>query len=67
MAEPPRGRGWTPSTMAHRGPLRAGPKRAPCCGRRCLFTATWGAALRRPKSLCRSAVAHSTAPIWGRL
>eukprot|EP00969_Alexandrium_andersonii_P293341 12965651-Alexandrium_andersonii.AAC.1 len=29
--------------------------------------ATWGAAKRHPQSLCQSALAHSAAPVWGRL
>eukprot|EP00969_Alexandrium_andersonii_P016696 731638-Alexandrium_andersonii.AAC.1 len=37
-----------PSTEAHWGPLRAGPKQAPCYERRCLFTTTLGAAEPRP-------------------
>eukprot|EP00969_Alexandrium_andersonii_P248844 10997309-Alexandrium_andersonii.AAC.1 len=44
-------------------PLRASSRRAPCHGRICVLTATLGAAKRRPKLPCQSALAHSTAPV----
>eukprot|EP00969_Alexandrium_andersonii_P030253 1319487-Alexandrium_andersonii.AAC.1 len=62
MAESPRGRAQTPHQRLTRGPLGAAAKWAPYCGRRCCYTATWGAAKRRPTSLCQSALAHSTLP-----
>eukprot|EP00969_Alexandrium_andersonii_P196804 8694480-Alexandrium_andersonii.AAC.1 len=34
-------------------------------GEDCFYTAIWGAAKRRHKSLCQSALAHSVAPVWG--
>eukprot|EP00969_Alexandrium_andersonii_P263382 11641266-Alexandrium_andersonii.AAC.1 len=63
MAESPCGRGRTPSTEAHWRLLRATTKRAPNYRRRCFYTATWGSAKWCPKSLRRSAIAHSTAPL----
>eukprot|EP00969_Alexandrium_andersonii_P233444 10306280-Alexandrium_andersonii.AAC.1 len=67
MAESPRGQGWPPCAEASWGPVRAAPKRAPYYWRRCFYTATWGAAKRRPKSLCQSALAQGKAPVSGRL
>eukprot|EP00969_Alexandrium_andersonii_P300969 13306110-Alexandrium_andersonii.AAC.1 len=58
MADSPRGQGRTPSTEAQWAPLRAAPQRAPYYGRRFFCTATWVAAKRRPKSLCRSTLAN---------
>eukprot|EP00969_Alexandrium_andersonii_P249692 11035182-Alexandrium_andersonii.AAC.1 len=49
------------------GPSHSRPKRAPCQWRRCICTATWGAAKQRPESLCPMALAHSAPPVWGRL
>eukprot|EP00969_Alexandrium_andersonii_P290559 12842581-Alexandrium_andersonii.AAC.1 len=64
MAESPHGQGRTPSTEAHWGPLRAAPKRVPHYGRRCFYTATWGAAKRHAKSLCQDALVHSPSLVW---
>eukprot|EP00969_Alexandrium_andersonii_P327639 14478339-Alexandrium_andersonii.AAC.1 len=61
---------WTTADPLHRGSLeslRAAPNSALYYRRRCFCAATWGAAKRRPKSLRQSAVAHSTAPVPGRL
>eukprot|EP00969_Alexandrium_andersonii_P121840 5386835-Alexandrium_andersonii.AAC.1 len=65
MAGSPHGRGLTPSTDVHWGPLKAAPKRAPNHGRQRSDRATWGATSWRPKLLRRSIFAHSTAPNWG--
>eukprot|EP00969_Alexandrium_andersonii_P358114 15450311-Alexandrium_andersonii.AAC.1 len=62
MAESPRGQGWPPCAEARWGPLRAAPKRAPYYGRKRSDRATWSAASRRPKLLCKGIFAHSTAP-----
>eukprot|EP00969_Alexandrium_andersonii_P064237 2829498-Alexandrium_andersonii.AAC.1 len=67
MAESPRGQGWTPSTEAPWGPLRAAPRLAPCHGQRCVYTATRGSAKWRPQLFCQNALAHSVAPAGGRL
>eukprot|EP00969_Alexandrium_andersonii_P205484 9079809-Alexandrium_andersonii.AAC.1 len=34
-------------------------------GKDAFHIATWGAAKRRPKSPCHSALAHGAAPVWG--
>eukprot|EP00969_Alexandrium_andersonii_P043722 1917247-Alexandrium_andersonii.AAC.1 len=61
MAEAPRreARPFTEALQSHPG---AASRRAPYYGRRCFRIATRGAAKRRPKLPCPSALAHSTAP-----
>eukprot|EP00969_Alexandrium_andersonii_P031903 1393919-Alexandrium_andersonii.AAC.1 len=48
MAESPGGQGQTPCTEAHCGPPEPPPNKRQYDGRRRFYTATWGAAKRRP-------------------
>eukprot|EP00969_Alexandrium_andersonii_P370228 15476821-Alexandrium_andersonii.AAC.1 len=54
----PMGKGGPPPHRLTEAPSKLPPRRAPYYERRCFCTATCGAAKRRPKSLCQSALAH---------
>eukprot|EP00969_Alexandrium_andersonii_P205379 9074511-Alexandrium_andersonii.AAC.1 len=67
MAESPLGRGRASCAEARNGPLRAVLKQAPHRIQQRSDRATWGAAPRRPKLLCKSVFARSMVHNWGRL
>eukprot|EP00969_Alexandrium_andersonii_P349297 15430727-Alexandrium_andersonii.AAC.1 len=67
MTDSPRGQGQTPPQRLNGVSSEPPPKKCRTMGEDASYTATWGATNWRHKTLCRSALIHSTAPVGRQL